>query len=66
MHIHDLEIVTNEVEAGAEIAHPPMELPGHGTFAIVIQGGIHHGLWQVGAEPPLLLAGLPPEPVRQG
>ena len=32
--------------AGAEIAHPPMELPGHGTFAIYIQGGIHHGLWQ--------------------
>ncbi len=35
------------VEAGAEIAHPPLELPGHGTFAIFIQGGIHHGLWQV-------------------
>ena len=35
------------VEQGAEIAHPPMELPGHGTFAIYIQGGIHHGLWQV-------------------
>ncbi|MDH3402608.1 MAG: hydroxylase [Acidobacteriota bacterium] len=35
------------VESGAEIAHPPMELPGHGTFAIFIQGGIHHGLWQL-------------------
>ena len=34
-------------EGGAEIAHPPMEIPGHGTFAIFIQGGIHHGLWQV-------------------
>lgn len=33
--------------AGAEIAHPPMEIPGHGTFAIYIQGGIHTGLWQV-------------------
>ncbi|MBT8484296.1 MAG: hydroxylase [Phycisphaerae bacterium] len=32
--------------AGAQIAHPPLELPGHGTFAIYIQGGIHHGLWQ--------------------
>ncbi len=32
--------------AGALIAHPPMELPGHGTFAICIQGGVHHGLWQ--------------------
>lgn len=35
------------VAAGGEIAHPPMELPGKGTFAIYIQGGIHHGLWQV-------------------
>lgn len=34
------------VEQGGEIAHPPMELPGHGMFAIFIQGGIHHGLWQ--------------------
>ena len=33
--------------AGGEIAHPPMEIPGHGMFAIFIQGGIHHGLWQV-------------------
>lgn len=35
------------VEAGGEIAHPPMEIPGHGKFAIYIQGGVHHGLWQV-------------------
>lgn len=34
------------VEAGAEVAHPPLEIPGHGTFAIYIRGGIHHGLWQ--------------------
>lgn len=34
------------VTAGAEIAHPPMEIPGHGTFAIYIQGGVQHGLWQ--------------------
>ena len=34
------------VEAGGEVAHPPMEIPGRGTFAIYIQGGIHHGLWQ--------------------
>jgi predicted enzyme related to lactoylglutathione lyase len=34
-------------EAGSEIAHPPMEIPGHGKFAIFIQGGIHHGVWQV-------------------
>jgi len=35
------------VKAGAEIAHPPMEIPGHGKFAIYIQGAIHHGLWQL-------------------
>ena len=34
------------VQAGGEVAHPPMEIPGHGTFAIYIHGGIHHGLWQ--------------------
>lgn len=33
-------------ESGAEIAMPPMEIPGHGQFAIVIQGGIESGLWQ--------------------
>ena len=34
------------VEQGGEIAHPPLALPGHGTFAIFNQGGLHHGLWQ--------------------
>ena len=34
-------------EGGGEIAHLPMEIPGHGKFAIFVQGGIHHGLWQV-------------------
>ena len=32
--------------AGAEVAMPPMELPGQGTFAIVINGGIHCGFWK--------------------
>jgi predicted enzyme related to lactoylglutathione lyase len=35
------------VKTGGQIAHPPLEIPGHGTFAIYIQGGIHHGLWQL-------------------
>jgi predicted enzyme related to lactoylglutathione lyase len=35
------------VAAGAEVAHPPLEIPGHGTFAIYLQGGVHHGLWQL-------------------
>lgn len=33
--------------AGGEIAHPPMEIPGRGKFAIFIQGGIQFGLRQV-------------------
>lgn len=35
------------VKAGGEIAHPPMEIPGHGTFAIYLQGGNDHALWQL-------------------
>jgi len=35
------------VDAGGEVAHPAMEIPGFGTFAIYIQGGIHHGLWKL-------------------
>ena len=38
--------VAAAVEAGGEIAHPPMEIPGHGTFAIYTLGGAQHGLWQ--------------------
>lgn len=46
--VDDIEAaVAAVVEAGAEIAHPPMEIPGHGTFAIYVQGDVHHGLWQV-------------------
>lgn len=33
--------------AGGEIAHPPMEIPGHGKFAIYIHGAVQHGLWQL-------------------
>ena len=33
--------------AGAEIAMLPTEIPGQGTFAIYILGGIQHGLWQL-------------------
>lgn len=35
------------VEAGGDVAHPPLEIPGHGTFAIYDLGGVHHGLWQL-------------------
>lgn len=32
---------------GAFVAHPPLEISGKGTFAIYIQGGVNHGLWQL-------------------
>jgi len=45
--VDDIEsAVAAAVDAGAEVAHPPMEIPGHGTFAIYFSGGVQHGLWQ--------------------
>ncbi len=45
--VEDIEKAAQAIEEnGGEIAHPPMELPGQGTFAIFIQGGIQHGVWQ--------------------
>jgi predicted enzyme related to lactoylglutathione lyase len=35
------------VQAGGEVAVPPMEIPGRGTFAIYLQAGNDHGLWQI-------------------
>ena len=40
------EAIAAAVKAGGEVAHPPTEIPGHGTFAIYILGGVHHGFWQ--------------------
>ncbi|MEM6689564.1 MAG: hydroxylase [Planctomycetota bacterium] len=39
--------IAKAAEAGAEIAIPSMEIPGYGTCAIFILGGIEHALWQV-------------------
>jgi predicted enzyme related to lactoylglutathione lyase len=39
--------VAAAVAAGGLVAHPPLEIPGHGTFAIYIHGGVHHGLWML-------------------
>lgn len=33
--------------SGAKIAMPPTEIEGYGQFAIIIQGGIESGLWQL-------------------
>lgn len=46
--VDDIEAAVKEaVEAGGQIAHPPLEIPGFGTFAIYLQGGNNHGLWQL-------------------
>ncbi|MEX1361715.1 MAG: hydroxylase [Nannocystaceae bacterium] len=46
--VNDIEAATETARAaGAEIAHPPLEIPGRGKFAIYIAGGIQHGLWQL-------------------
>jgi predicted enzyme related to lactoylglutathione lyase len=45
--VDDIEAAVAAVEkSGAEVALPPMEIPGHGTCAIYIAGGVQHGLWQ--------------------
>jgi predicted enzyme related to lactoylglutathione lyase len=45
--VDDIEAaVATAVKSGGEVAHPPLEIPGRGTFAIYIQGGIQHGLWK--------------------
>lgn len=35
------------VQSGGVVAHPSMEIPGHGKFAIYLLGGNDHGLWQL-------------------
>lgn len=46
--VDDIEAAVDAATAaGSEIAMPPTEIPGQGTFAIYILGGIQHGLWQL-------------------
>jgi len=46
--VDDIQAALDAVSRqGAFVAHPPLEIPGKGTFAIYIQGGIEHGLWQL-------------------
>ena len=46
--VADIQTAVAAAEAaGAEIAVPPMEIPGHGTCAIYIRDGIEAGLWQL-------------------
>ena len=45
--VEDIQQAVKKAEdAGATIAYPPTPQGQHGTFAIVIQGGVQHGLWQ--------------------
>lgn len=46
--VQDIQAAVNTAaESGAEVAISSMELEGHGTCAIVIQGGSELGLWQL-------------------
>src|SRR5687768_16108429 len=40
------QAVKQAEEHGAAVAYPPTQQGQRGTFAIVIQGGVQHGLWQ--------------------
>ncbi|MCG7550526.1 hydroxylase [Pseudoalteromonas sp. Of7M-16] len=46
--VDDIEQAVKSAQSnGAEIALPPLEIPGKGKFAIYILGSIEHGLWQI-------------------
>jgi predicted enzyme related to lactoylglutathione lyase len=45
--VEDIQQAVKEAEEhGATIAYPPTRQGHRGTFAIVIQGDVEHGLWQ--------------------
>lgn len=45
--VEDIQQALKEAEeTGAVIAYPPTRQGNQGTFAIVTQGGVEHGLWQ--------------------
>ena len=45
--VEDIQRAVKEAEeSGAIIAYPPTKQGERGTFAIVIQGDVQHGLWQ--------------------
>jgi len=47
LEVEDIQQATKKAEeSGATIAYPPTQLGDDGTFAIVIQGDVEHGLWQ--------------------
>lgn len=45
--VDDIEAAVHKAAAhGATVAYPPTKQGQRGTFAIVIEGGVEHGLWQ--------------------
>jgi predicted enzyme related to lactoylglutathione lyase len=45
--VDDIEAAVKSAEAhGAFVVYPPTQQGSRGTFAIVIQGDVQHGLWQ--------------------
>jgi predicted enzyme related to lactoylglutathione lyase len=45
--VEDIQQAAKKAEEnGAVVAYPPTQQGKRGTFAIVIQGGVQHGLWQ--------------------
>jgi predicted enzyme related to lactoylglutathione lyase len=45
--VEDIQQAANKAEEhGATVAYPPTRQGQRGTFAIVIQDGVQHGLWQ--------------------
>lgn len=45
--VDDIERAAKQAEdAGAIVAYPPTRQGQRGSFAIVIHGGVQHGLWQ--------------------
>jgi predicted enzyme related to lactoylglutathione lyase len=46
--VDDIEAaLASATKQGAFVAHSPLQIPGKGTFAIYIHGGVNHGLWQL-------------------
>jgi predicted enzyme related to lactoylglutathione lyase len=47
LEVKDIQRATKKAEqSGATIAYPPTRQGDHGTFAILIQGDVEHGLWK--------------------
>ena len=45
--VDDIQLAVQRAEThGAVVAYPPTQQGKRGTFAIVIQGEVQHGLWQ--------------------